>query len=87
VHYDAVALVVAVLGLLFIFPFYCLFPFGLAAGVIAIVLSIRYWRTPLSLLPRARWRFVVALLLGLLNLAVVFGGGAVLASFILLEEF
>lgn len=86
-HYDSVALLLAVLSILFLFPFYCLFPLGLLAATLAIVLSVYYWRKSLSLLPRRRWRFVLAVLLGTLNLLVVAGGAAFFVGAILMEEF
>ena len=44
-----------------------------------LYLSIRYWREPMSVLPRRRWRFVVAILIALFQLA----GWGVLAMFLI----
>jgi hypothetical protein len=51
VLYDSMALFFAVLGL-----FIC----ALTAPF-AIYIAVRHWKSPLSLIPRTRWRFVVAL--------------------------
>lgn len=69
VHYDEVALVVAILPALFIWP-------TLVTAPIAIYLVLRHWRRPLSAGPRSRWRFVVAFLVAVTQLvawAVGFG--------------
>ena len=58
--YDSVALALATLPLLIFF-----YPIFVTAPV-AVYLSIRYWKKPSSLIPRGKWRFVLALLLGLL---------------------
>lgn len=56
--YDSMALVTPLLSLL-------MWPFTAIAAPGAIVLSIAKWRAPLSLVRRNRWRFVVAILIGL----------------------
>lgn len=53
VHYDSFALVFALIGILFWFASF------ITAGI-SLYYVIRYWRTPLSFLPRRRWRFVLA---------------------------
>jgi hypothetical protein len=40
-------------------------------GPIAIFLSFRYWKAPSSLIPRNKWRFIVATLLGMVHIAAV----------------
>lgn len=55
-HYDSIALGLAVLPTFFIWP-------TLFTAPAALYLVVRYWKRPLSILPRLRWRFVVAALL------------------------
>lgn len=56
--YDSIALAVAVLPGFLIWP-------TIVTAPIAIYLSIRYWNRPLSLVPRSRWRFVLAIVVAL----------------------
>jgi hypothetical protein len=56
--YDSVALIVPLVSLL-------LWPFTLIAGPGAVVLTVMKWSQPISLVRRARWRFVLASLIGL----------------------
>jgi len=56
--YDSVALITPLASLL-------LWPFTIISGPAAVVLSILKWKEPLSLVRRSRWRFPVAILLGL----------------------
>jgi hypothetical protein len=65
VHYDTVALYTAALPMVLIF-FFWLIPFTALA---TLYLCVRHWRTPLSVLPRSRWRFVLAGGLALMQLA------------------
>jgi hypothetical protein len=60
VAYDSIALTVAAAPLLF-------FPITLLTGPIAIFLAARYWKRPLALMHRNRWRFVAAILIGSLE--------------------
>jgi hypothetical protein len=55
-YYDSLALLVALVGALI---FYLI----IFTGPTVLYLSIRYWRTPQSVAPRNRWRFVVASLI------------------------
>jgi len=55
--YDSIAFALATLP---VFTIYL--PIFTAPA--AVYLSIRYWRAPLSILPRTRWRFVLAALFG-----------------------
>ncbi|MEO7794930.1 MAG: hypothetical protein ABIV06_09175 [Thermoanaerobaculia bacterium] len=68
--WDRIALAVAVLPML-------IFYVTLVTAPVAIFLSIRHWSSPGSLLGRSRWRFVVAIVLGGLQLfgmvAVILG--------------
>lgn len=62
--YDSMALFFALLGLLI-----CALP-----APFVIYIAIRHWKSPLSLIPRPRWRFVLALVIasGQLSLMVFF---------------
>ena len=64
--YDAVALLLALLGLLLLpcAPYVSVF-----MAPTAIYLSIRHWNAPRSLMSRTKWRFVVAIFLALIDLA------------------
>lgn len=59
--YDAIALYVALLPILF-------FPVTLVTAPMAIYLVIRHWSSPGSLVPRTRIRFVAAALIALAQL-------------------
>jgi hypothetical protein len=59
--YDAIALYVALLPILF-------FPVTLVTAPMAIYLVIRHWSSPGSLVPRTRIRFVAAALIALVQL-------------------
>ena len=60
VAYDSMALTVALAPLI-------LFPFTIFGGPTAVFLTFRYWKRPLPLLHRNRWRFVVAAIVGILE--------------------
>jgi hypothetical protein len=60
VAYDSIALTLAAAPLL-------MFPLTMLTGPVAIFLAVRYWKRPLVLMHRNRWRFVVAIVLGLLE--------------------
>ncbi len=64
VLYDSIALALATWPLL---TFY----FAALTAPIAIFVVARYWKRPTSLIPRNKWRFVVALILALLELGFV----------------
>lgn len=66
--YDTLALVVAVVPMVFMWPITCI------SAPIVVYLCIRYWKAPSSIIPRTKWRFVVALLIALLQI----GGWAAL---------
>lgn len=61
IRYDHIALVVAILPVIFIFP-------TLITAPIALFIAIRYWNTPRSLVRRNRFRLVLAALLALLQI-------------------
>jgi hypothetical protein len=60
IAYDTIAFAVATGPLLF-------FPITLLTGPVAIFLALRYWKRPLPLMHRNRWRFVAAILIGSLE--------------------
>jgi hypothetical protein len=60
--YDALALYLAFLPILFIF-------ITLVTAPAAVYVVVRYWKTPTSVLPRTRYRFVVALLIAVVQIA------------------
>ncbi|MBW1988386.1 MAG: hypothetical protein JRI97_02455 [Deltaproteobacteria bacterium] len=62
--YDSLALALAGIPLLFVFPVVVTAP-------AAMVMSIRYWKRPLSPVRRSRWRFVLAMALSAAEMAVV----------------
>jgi hypothetical protein len=59
--WDRIALAVAVIPTLLIYV-------TLLTAPIAIYLSVRHWNSPGSLVGRSRWRFVVAIVVGTLQL-------------------
>ncbi len=61
VHYDSIALTWAIGGLLIWFITFI-------TASVALYYVVRHWRSPLSILPRRRWRFVVA---GIVSLATL----------------
>ena len=65
-HYDTVALTVAVLPV--ILPFFWFL--SIFTAPVAVFLAIYFWREPMSALPRARWRALLAIALGALQLAL-----------------
>ena len=75
-HMDEVALTVAAMGAL-------IFYFAPITLPVVCWLILRYWREPQSVVPRSRWRFVVAGLLVLVQLAEV---GSLIAAFTFLNS-
>jgi hypothetical protein len=59
--YDSLALAVAVFPMILVWP-------SLLGAPIALYIAIRYWKAPSSIVPRTRWRFVVAIILALLQI-------------------
>ncbi|GAB4341270.1 MAG: hypothetical protein Kow0099_17810 [Candidatus Abyssubacteria bacterium] len=78
VRYDDIALTLAIIPMIF----YCITIFTAPA---ALYISIRHWNTPMSVLPRSRWRFVVAILLSVVQLAAWSFFGARLLGRVLLS--
>lgn len=63
--FDSIALALATLPiLLFFYP-------SIFTAPVVVYLAIRYWKKPSSLIPRGKWRFVVALVVVLLELGIV----------------
>ncbi len=60
--YDSLALNLAFWPMLFIFP-------TLVTAPAAVYIILRYWKAPGSVLPRSRFRFVLAFVLALLQIA------------------
>lgn len=63
--YDSIALALA------IWPVFLMFYVGLLAAPITLYVVIRHWRKPGSLIPRNKWRFVVAGILAVAELATL----------------
>lgn len=61
VMYDSIALSIAILPMLMFFV-------TIVTAPVSIFYSLRHWRSPLSILPRTRVRFVFAVLLSVLQL-------------------
>jgi hypothetical protein len=59
--YDSIALAVALVPLI-------VWPLTLISAPIALWFSIRHWNAPRSIVPRTRWRMVVAALIALLQI-------------------
>lgn len=74
-RYDSIALALAITPLL-------IFYLTVLTAPITIYLALRYWKTPLSVLPRGKWRMGLALVIACLELA-----GWAAAVFILLGDF
>ena len=64
VLYDSIALSLATLPIL-------LYPVMALTAPAAIYVSLRYWRRPGSMVRRSKWRFVVAILLALVELVLI----------------
>jgi hypothetical protein len=60
--YDSIALALAILPLL-------IFYFTLVTAPMALFIAIRYWKAPMSILRRSRFRFVIAMILATLQIA------------------
>ena len=59
--YDSLALAVAVYPMLLVWP-------SLVGAPIAIYIAIRHWKAPTSVIPRTRWRAVLAIIIALLQI-------------------
>jgi hypothetical protein len=60
VAYDSIALAAAVGPLLF-------FPITILTGPVTVFLAFHYWKRPLAWMHANRWRFVIGILIGLLE--------------------
>lgn len=64
-NYDSIALALATWPMaVFVYPSFLTAP-------VVIYIVLRYWRKPLRLIPRNRWRFVVALVISLVQIALL----------------
>jgi hypothetical protein len=61
-HFDSLALSLAIFPALFIFP-------TIITAPAALYVALRYWKRPPMILPRTRWRNIVAILLALAQIA------------------
>jgi hypothetical protein len=70
--YDTIALYLAFIPMLFVWP-------TLLTAPIALFMGIRYWKTPTSIIPRTKIRFVVAILLAVTQIVgwVLFFGSII----------
>ena len=65
--FDSIALALATLPAMLVYPAFLTAP-------TAVYLSIRYWKRPSSIVPRGKWRFILALLFALAEIGfIVFG--------------
>ena len=74
--YDSLALAVAVYPVIFA-------PVTLIGAPVALYIAIRYWNAPNSIVPRSRWRAVLAIIIALLEMAAwaaIFVGAASLRT-------
>jgi len=65
-RFDSIALAVAALPSLLIWP-------TLFTGPVAIYLSVQHWNDPPGILPRGRWRLVVAFVIGIAQVTAWIG--------------
>jgi len=61
VLYDDIALALSIIPMIFILP-------TIATAPISIYLSIRHWKSPTSIIPRTKVRFIIAILLSLFQI-------------------
>lgn len=61
-HYDSMALTLALVPMLFVFP-------TIVTAPATLYVALRYWKRPSTVLPRSRWRFIVAILLAVAQMA------------------
>lgn len=59
--YDSLALAVALYPMLLVWP-------SILGAPVALYIAIRYWNAPSSLVARGKWRFIVAIILALLQI-------------------
>jgi hypothetical protein len=63
--YDSIALALAT------WPAVLMFSPSVITAPMVVYLAIRHWKTPSSLVPRSKWRFVVALIVAGLELGLI----------------
>lgn len=61
--YDSLALAVALYPLL-------LWPITIVSAPIALYIAIRYWKMPSSVVPRSKWRAVLAIIFALVQIGI-----------------
>ncbi len=61
-HFDSLALALALGPIIFIFP-------TILTAPAALYVALRYWKRPPTILPRSRWRDILAILLALAQMA------------------
>ncbi len=59
--YDSIALAVAIIPLLFIWP-------TIITAPIVLFIAIRFWKAPTSIIPRTKFRLIVALVIAVLQI-------------------
>lgn len=74
--HDEIALALAVYPA--VIPFFG-WVFSILTAPVSLVLAIRYWKAPLSIVPRTRWRFVVAIIFAVLEILVWVAVGVAIA--------
>jgi hypothetical protein len=60
--YDSLALAVALFPMIFVYP-------TIITAPIVLYIAIRRWNAPSSVVPRSRWRMVLAVIIALLQIA------------------
>jgi len=63
--YDSIALALA------IWPIFAFFYPVIFSAPIVLFLAVRHWKTPSSLIPRNKWRFIAAVIIAALQLAFI----------------
>lgn len=69
VLYDKIALYLTLYPVLLIITFY----FTIFTAPLGIIVAIRYWNRQETILPRGKWRFIVALIIGVIEVLVWIG--------------
>jgi hypothetical protein len=59
--YDSIALALAIIPIFFVFP-------TIITAPAAIFVALRYWKRQPTIIPRSRWRYIVAIILALLQI-------------------
>lgn len=65
VLYDDIALAIAIIPALFIWV-------TIITAPISIYLSLRHWKSPTSIIPRTKIRFIIAIMLSVVQIAAWF---------------